>query len=189
MKKKIIPGMIILLFVIISYTGNYVHAETYTEKMKGTYFLDGSVYEKYEKNDMPMIMDKLADDDWMYSALEEEPFFEMVRDRRICGLTDPSKKKIWLLNDLHSDWIEHTLIHETGHATAIYLGDMDLSKEFINIFYKEGQNLTDYGGTNTEEFYAEAFWSVYMYPEETEKNAPLAYEFIKKNIQTMYEIR
>ncbi len=188
MKKKFIPGMIIFLVVFISYAGNSVHAETYAEKMKGTDFLVGSIFEEYEKNDMPMIMDKLVDDGWIYSVLEKEPFFEEVGELDY-GITDPFDKKILLLSDMLPDWIEHTLIHETGHATAIYLGDMDLSKEFINIFYKEGQNLTDYGGTNTEEFYAEAFWSVYMYPEETEKNAPLAYEFIKKNIQTMYEIR
>lgn len=89
-----------------------------------------------------------------------------------------------------------TLTHEFGHAVDYYIASIIGMKErmacsdhplFKGIFQKEGNNLTEYGKTNAQEFFADTFMMIYSNNpnERTEvlQKAPETFKFINNLIQ------
>ncbi|MED1406566.1 ADP-ribosyltransferase, partial [Bacillus mycoides] len=89
-----------------------------------------------------------------------------------------------------------TLTHEFGHAVDYYIasiiglkGRMACSDlpVFKDIFQKDGNNLTEYGKTNAQEFFADTFMMIYSNNpnERTEvlQKAPETFKFINTLIQ------
>lgn len=93
-------------------------------------------------------------------------------------------------------------IHELGHATDYYAGELvspgknvsiSGSSGFKKIFDVEKNNLTEYAKTNHREFWAEAFRLMHSKnPEDikfVKEHAPQTYEFISKVLQVIRNLK
>lgn len=83
------------------------------------------------------------------------------------------------------DDIDDALVHELGHFVELHVW-ADGDRNWINIFNIEGRNITSYGATNMQEFFAEAYALYYRNPAELQRVAPMAYAYIENALATSF---
>lgn len=96
----------------------------------------------------------------------------------VAGLYKPIFKHI-IIDKQHFEW---AFYHEYGHLVADVNGDIDESKEFMEIFELEKDNLTlenyEYAKTNSNEYFACTFNNYVKEPDKLKEQVPLTYYFI-----------
>lgn len=106
----------------------------------------------------------------------------------VIGIHDAKKNIVYISNSEHA--IDNALIHEFGHVLDSLTSWESMSTTFINIFNSEKDTLDVYSvdnhyKKNEREFFAEAFQQYILDSEGCKSSAPLSYDFIEKQIDSL----
>lgn len=96
--------------------------------------------------------------------------------QNVAGATVSSSKTIYVEAGQYS----YCIIHEFGHYMDYKLGMISEKGDFTAIYSSEGGSLSEYGKTDSTEFFAEAYMYSILEPDTLSSNCPQAYDFIEK---------
>lgn len=96
--------------------------------------------------------------------------------QNVVGATVSSSKTIYVESGQYS----YCVIHEFGHYMDYKLGMISEKNDFSSIYASEGNNLSEYGKTDSTEFFAEAYMYSIIKPDTLSANCPQAYSYIEK---------
>lgn len=99
----------------------------------------------------------------------------------ISGLFVESDKKIYISRK--SNFIEYATVHEIGHYFDFKNNWISVSKEFINIYNAEKEDLKTFSydehyKSNSKEFFATSFKEYLKNPKRLKKYTPLTYQYM-----------
>ena len=99
----------------------------------------------------------------------------------VTGCTVENKKAIYVQAGDHSDCV----IHEMGHFLDFMAGEGSKSTAFKKLYEEEGTNLSNYGASSADEFFAEVYYYFITDPTTLKNKAPKSYSYlidIKKSV-------
>ncbi|MCR5108123.1 MAG: hypothetical protein K6B28_08155 [Lachnospiraceae bacterium] len=142
-----------------------------------------SQYMDILSSEQSSVMDSFLSSGWkiiLTSADLDELLFN-GQTENVAGCTYSSRKEIYV----ESGDSSYCVIHEIGHYIDYVLNYASQTEEFQSIYAKESGNLTDYGTTSAEEFFAEVYMYSLLEPETTAEKCPLAYAYVTALAQTI----
>lgn len=80
---------------------------------------------------------------------------------------------------VHAGEYSYCVIHELGHYLDYVCNYTSYSDTFAEIFEAEAANLTEYGQTSAQEFFAEVYSYSYLEPETLASNCPQALAYVE----------
>ena len=101
---------------------------------------------------------------------------------RVLAVTDSEHNLIEIEKNIKS--IKSSTLHEIGHYIAHKTGRADKTDTFSSIYKKERNKFkshesgTSYSNQSPQEYFAEAFQEIILYPEEMAQQIPLTYKYI-----------
>ncbi len=99
----------------------------------------------------------------------------------VVGCTCTAEKEIFISAGEYS----YCIYHELGHYIDCTLGWRSATEEFKSIYDSEAANLTAYGQTSAEEFFAEVHMYMFMDADNLSAKCPNAYEYLQDCISAI----
>ncbi|MCR5746886.1 MAG: hypothetical protein K6G03_04190 [Lachnospiraceae bacterium] len=123
------------------------------------------------------VMSRLSSEGWkvILTTADLNKLLFKGESSNVVGCTCTGTKEIYVSAGEYS----YCIYHELGHYIDYVLGWKSATDEFTSIYNSEKGNLTDYGQTSAEEFFAEVHMYMYLEPDTIAEKCPLAYEYVQ----------
>ena len=172
---------------------SFVH-DNYKRTSLSYLYIDSNQNEEEQTTKVKAVVDKLpkplldiVEDDWLILISNKCPFPSFTTDAEIKGTTYYASKIIWMT----SDFTQHELAHEFGHALSFLCGDIHNSSKFLNIYHNgwgkyalaNDEPTQPHCISTSSEWFAEMYAEYIMEPDYFRENLPDAYEYMQ-NLRT-----